>query len=69
MTTRDLSPDDIDGFMKEFNQRQEETRFAQLDDEWTPATTLEDVAILLVVTFIFGIGAFALGWAIWSFIK
>lgn len=49
MTTRDLSPDDIDGFLKEFHQRQEETRFAQLEGEWTPATPLEDVAILLGV--------------------
>lgn len=49
MTARDLTQDDIDGFLKEWHQRQEETRFAQLEDEWTPATTLEDVAILLGV--------------------
>lgn len=49
MTARDLNPEDIDGFLKEWHQRQEETRFAQLDDEWTPATTLEDVAVLLGV--------------------
>lgn len=49
MTARVLTDQDIDGFLKEWHQRQEETRFAQLEDEWTPATTLEDVAILLGV--------------------
>ena len=49
MTARDLTQDDIDGFLKEHARRADETRFAQLEDEWTPATTLEDVAILLGV--------------------
>lgn len=49
MTARDLSCNDIDGFLKEHAQRADEARFAQQENEWTPATPLEDVAILLWV--------------------
>lgn len=66
MTARDLAPDGIDGFMKEWHQRQEETRFAQLDDEWTPATTLEDVAILLGVFCIVLAAVAFVAWRIWG---
>lgn len=63
MTTRDLSHEDIQGFLHAHQQRAEETRFAQLENEWTPASTLEGLAML--------IGAFCLcmtvpvGYVLW----
>ncbi|AMM23199.1 hypothetical protein [Variovorax sp. PAMC 28711] len=52
MTTRDLTDQDIDGFLMAHKQRAEETRFAQLEADWTPNTVMEDFVMLAVIALI-----------------
>lgn len=48
----DLSPADIDGFLFTHKQRADETRFAQLEADWTPNTVMEDFVMLAVIALI-----------------
>lgn len=47
MTTRDLSAEDLEGFLQAHKQHAEDTRFAQLEEVGTLNTPMEDIVILL----------------------